>query len=129
MAAIAYTGMVSPSFVTVAAPNSQASPGTGTNAIVSNAVACGSINALFVGFSIDITIDNVFSAGTGFTARYANDPNSLGMVVIDPNAEVTGTNTALWTTAAHGTDTFVSLAVAFADNSVPPNSATIAWVS
>jgi hypothetical protein len=116
IAAASYTGMGSPSFVAVAAPNVQVSPGTATNAIVSNSVACGSTNALFVGFSTDVSVDNTFSAGTGFTQRYSNDPNLLGMLIEDPNTEVTGSQTATFSTAAHGTDTFASLAIAFANH-------------
>lgn len=112
--AISYTGMTSPSFVGVTTPLETVSPGAGT--ISTNALACGSTNALFVGFVRDELNSPAYTAGAGFTMRYNNAPNTFGLGVEDPAAEVTGSNTATWTVATHGTDTFAAVAVAFADN-------------
>jgi hypothetical protein len=130
LVAITYTGLSSPSFVAITAPNVQASPGAGTNAITTAALATGSTNALFIGFSIDSSAGNTgLVAGTGFTQRYSNNTGGLGVFAEDPNAEVTGSQTATWTASTHSTDTYGSLAVAFADNASGGGTATIAWVS
>jgi hypothetical protein len=130
LVAVTYTGLSSPSFVAINVPNVQASPGTGTNAVTTASLATGSISALLIGFSVDNNGNASLSPGTGFTQRYQNNPNiGQGLFIEDPGTEVTGSQVATWTAATHSTDTYISLAVAFADNSVPPNSATIAWVS
>lgn len=117
LAAFSYTGLTSPSFVAVSTPNTQASPGTGTNAVTTIALACGSTNALFIGYSGDSTGSNGgLTVGTGFTQRL--NAASLGGQAFgeDPNAEVTGSQTATWTAATHSTDTYGSVGVCFADN-------------
>lgn len=131
LVAITYTGMSSPSFVAITAPNNQVAPGTTANALTAGALACGAVNALMVGMSANFSAHGNIVAGTGFTARFSNNSGNQDFIVLeDPAIEVTGSNTATFTDATHGgTDTYASLAVAFADNSVPPNSATIAWVS
>ena len=129
LAAIIYTGMTSPSFVAISAPNVQVSPGATANAVTAAALACGAVNALLLGISIDVTASNSgLSAGTGFTSRY-NNGNNLNTAFEDPNAEVTGSQTATWTATTHGTDTYGSIAIAFADNTGGGGGASIAWVT
>jgi hypothetical protein len=116
LVAVSYTGLTSPSFVAVTTPNSQVAPGTGTDAVVANALACGSTSALLVGASFNAG-DHTAVAGTGFTQRYGNDPNFLFMLVEDPAAEKTGSQTMTWTAASNGGgDTYGNIAIAFADN-------------
>lgn len=121
IAAASYTGMGTPSFVAVAAPNVQVTPGNG-NTLQANAVACGSTNALLVGFTMVTNADHTPTVGPGFTQRYSNDPNLLGLLIEDPNAEVTGSQTATFSTTNGTTDTFASLAIAFADHSAGPTN-------
>lgn len=119
--AVAYTGLVSPSFVAVSAPNVQASPGTGANAITANALNCGAINALMLVLSDELGNHSNMSAGTGYTLRFNSTVSAGdGMAVEDPGAEVTGSQTGTYTSTNGSTDTFVTLSIAFADNVVGP---------
>jgi hypothetical protein len=132
LVAIAYTGMSSPTFVALTAPNAQTAPGTGANLVTTTALSCGSTNALFVGMHADTTNANDgLTVGTGFTLRadLVSGANTTQIYLQDPNAEVTGSNTSTMTVASHGADTYGSIGIAFADNASGGGTATIAWVS
>lgn len=117
ISAASYTGMTSPSFVAVSAPNVQVSPGTGTGILTAPALATGSTNALLVAGVVDTTATATITAGTGFTRRL-NSGSFNTQAIEDPNAEVTGSQTATFTLGTNGTHTFATTSIAFADNAI-----------
>jgi hypothetical protein len=121
MVGAAYTGMTSPSFVATSnTANEQTNPGTGTGAIVTPSVACGSTPALLVGLTVETADHTNISAAGGATLRYLNDPNAQGLCLIDATTEKTGSQTLAWTSTNGAADSFQSWAAAFADNSAAP---------
>jgi hypothetical protein len=113
-----YSGLAS--YIGVATKNTQASPGTGTNAITSNNVNVSTQPALLLGYTYDINQNNVSAAGTSplaFTLRYGASQNT-GQAFEDARVTATGNALANFTTI-HGTDTFTTFAVAFAEYVAP----------
>lgn len=120
--AIEYSG-AGASFFGVSAGNSQATPGTGTNVLTSNALNVTSgVPALILGLIDDDTrAANTMAAGTGYTARGSPAGTSTSLLIEDLRATSTGNQTATGTDATHGgTDTYGSFVLAFAEPATGP---------
>ncbi len=116
---IEYSGIALTSpLIGVSAVNLQSSPGTGTNAVTSNALNVSTgVPALVLGLISDQSGLGM-SAGTGYTLRFDNGgTGGDALLGEDLRATVTGNQTATGTTT-HGTDTFVSYVIAFGESAV-----------
>ena len=115
----AYIGVVEYSGISTSSPyqgisaiNHQASPGTGANAVTSNAFSNTSQPAAIIGISIDIFGNGpAWTAGTGYTLRA--QLNSA-IAVEDLRATSNASQTATFTTT-HGTTTFDTYVLAFTE--------------
>ena len=97
--------------------NSQAAPGTGTDAITSGAVTCAA-GSVVMGWTRGAG-SGTTSVGTGFTSNY----NSFDTVA--EYGAFSSNHAATWTDSV-GTDTFISQALSFGISA--GNSTTIAWI-
>ena len=116
--AVAYSGISSATYIGVTAINTQATPGTGSNLIVSAALNVTSQPALFIGIDHNTNSNGGGSAGTGFTAR---GTQLNGTYIEDQEVTSTGNATATFTSTRGALDTFATWAIAFYENtSVTP---------
>jgi len=96
--------------------NEQFSPGTGTNALTSNAVSVSQSAVLF-GFCFDASVvatNNPASGGTGFAAQAGVWNTGTYLTAMAEDLIITSSASATYTSAAPGGDTFFTLAMALA---------------
>lgn len=115
---VEYSGISSssPLIATAGSPNLQSSPGTGTGAVLTNTQTVGTVPSVIIGFSLDNGGPAFTGAGTGYTFRANIGSGSIGIAFADLRATSTGSQQASFTTT-HGTDSFLSLLLAFAEPS------------
>lgn len=107
-----YSGIATSTPLIIAGvPAVQSSPGTATDAISTGNVNVSSQPALFFGWSLDSS-QNGFASGTGYNSRAST---TFG-VWEDKRVTATGNNAATFTSVSHGTDQFISTALAFAES-------------
>lgn len=88
----------------------QGAPGAGVDAITTATLNFSTVPGLLISKSFDFAGGNGFAAGTGFTSD-----STTGIGDVWEHRRLTATNAAIagtYTTASHGTDSFVSWAAA-----------------
>lgn len=113
-------------FLVAANGHAQLNPGTGTDAVTSNA-AVNSQPALLIGYTMNINGGTIPSAGTGFTPAASATPPSLGNVLRTETGH--GALTTATFTAPSGTDTYMTLLALFGDAVTPLASAAATTTS
>lgn len=115
MRAVAYSG-VSGSYIGITSANFQTAPGSGANAITSNALNVTAQPSLLIGLCHDVAENGGFTAGSSPLAFTLRGTLLNGLAIEDTRVTATGNASATFTNS-HASDNMVSWALAFSEGS------------